>query len=102
MGIGLDNIPQCVKLDAIILIIADRNESKRDAAKADILKFNPASKTQVEVWILDKESIEMVTAFEKRFKGSPRLNFAILNVAVFKFDCSGIHIQHSSLAVLTV
>ncbi len=46
------------------LIIAVRNESKRDAVKADIVKSTPPSKTQVVVWNPDQESMNTMTAFE--------------------------------------
>lgn len=45
----------------MILIVAVRNESKTDAAKADLLKSTPTFKAQGEVWNLDKESIKTVT-----------------------------------------
>jgi retinol dehydrogenase-12 len=87
-GIGLEAARQCVKLDANILILAVRSISKGEAAKADILQTNTASKTQVEVWNLDQESVKSVTAFGKRVQGLPRLDVAILNAAIFKFEYS--------------
>jgi NAD(P)-dependent dehydrogenase (short-subunit alcohol dehydrogenase family) len=87
-GIGLEAARQCVKLDANILILAVRSISKGEAAKADILQTNTASKTQVEVWNLDQESVKSVTTFGKRVQGLPRLDVVILNAAIFKFEYS--------------
>jgi NAD(P)-dependent dehydrogenase (short-subunit alcohol dehydrogenase family) len=110
-GIRLEAARQCVKLDASILILAVRNVPKGETAKADILKSNPTSRTQVEVWNLDQESIKSVIAFGKRVQRLPRLDVAILNAAVFKFDWStspetsfesSLQINHLSTAILTL
>jgi retinol dehydrogenase-12 len=110
-GMGLEVARQCVKLDASILILAVRNVPKGETAKADILKSNPTSRTQVEVWNLDQESIKSVIAFGKRVQRLPRLDVAILNAAVFKFDWStspetgfepSLQVNHLSTAPLTL
>lgn len=110
-GIGLEAARQCVKLDANILILAVRSISKGQAAKADILKSYTTSKTQVEVWDLDQESIKSVTAFGKRVQALPRLDVVILNAAIFKFDWltspetgleSSLQVNHISTALLTL
>jgi retinol dehydrogenase 12 len=110
-GIGLEAARQCVKLGSNILILAVRNISKGEAAKADILKTNPAAKTQVEVWKLDQESIKSVIAFGTRVQELPRLDVAILNAAIFKFDWSmpaetdfeaSLQVNHLSSALLTL
>jgi hypothetical protein len=81
-------LPDNVKVDANNLIFAVRSIFKGKAAKADILKSNPASKTRVEVWNLNQGFIKSVNAFGKRIQGLPRLGFAILNAEIFKFDWS--------------
>jgi retinol dehydrogenase 12 len=110
-GIGLEAARQCVKLGANILILAVRNPSKGEAAKADILKSNPESKTQVEVWNVDQESFESVIAFGKRVQELQRLDVAILNAALFKFEWStspstgiesSLQVNHLSTALLTL
>jgi len=110
-GIGLEAARQCVRLDAAILILAVRSISKGEAAKADILKTNPTSVTQVEVWNLDQESIKSVIAFGERVQGLPRLDVAVLNTAIFKFDWSvapetnyesSLQVNHLSTALLTL
>ena len=110
-GIGLEAARQCVRLDAAILILAVRNVSKGEAAKADILKTNPDSTTRVEVWSLDQESVKSVTAFGERVQGLSRLDIAVLNAAIFKFDWSvasetnfesSLQVNHLSTALLTL
>jgi NAD(P)-dependent dehydrogenase (short-subunit alcohol dehydrogenase family) len=110
-GIGLEAARQCVKLEADILILAVRSISKGEAAKTDILKTNPSSHTRVEVWNLDQESIKSVNAFGKRVQTLPRLDVAILNAAVFKFDWStspetgfetSLQVNHLSTSLLTL
>jgi len=81
----LEAARQYVKLRANFLILAVRNTSKGEAAKADILKPNPMAITQVEVWNLDQEPFESVIAFRKHVQELPRLDVAILNAALFKF-----------------
>ncbi|KAH8782212.1 hypothetical protein BGZ57DRAFT_759079, partial [Hyaloscypha finlandica] len=100
-----------VKVDANNLTFAVRNIFKRKAAKADILKFNSASKTRVEVWNLNQEFIKSVNAFGKRIQGLRRLGVAISNAALFKFDWStspetsvesSLQCNHLSTALLTL
>lgn len=65
-GIGLEAARQCVRLGGATLILAVRTIAKGEEAKADILKTNPMSKTDVQVWALELESFESVLAFGKR------------------------------------
>jgi retinol dehydrogenase-12 len=83
-AIGLEVARQYVKLRANFLILAVRNTSKGEAAKADI-KSNPMAITQAEVWNLDQGPFESVIAFRKHVQELPRLDVAILNAALFKF-----------------
>ncbi|KAF4628865.1 hypothetical protein G7Y89_g9290 [Cudoniella acicularis] len=85
-GIRLEAARQCVKLEADKLILAVRSISKGKAARTDILKSLSSSKYDVEVWMLDLESFDSVLAFGKRATDLPRLDVAILNAGVFKFD----------------
>lgn len=87
-GIGLEAARQCSKLEAELVILAVRTVSKGEDAKASILKSNPSSSTRLEIWELDLESFKSVLAFGKRAGALRRLDIAILNAGVFKFEWS--------------
>jgi retinol dehydrogenase-12 len=60
------------------LIIGVRTVSKGEAAKAAILKSNPSSKTDIDVWLLEMESFDSVLAFGKRAQElEGRMNLAL-------------------------
>lgn len=77
-GIGLEAARQCVRLRAKTLILAVRSSAKGEAAKKDILSTSSGSVTQVEVWILDMESIESVLAFGDRASKLPSESISFL------------------------
>ncbi|PVH76571.1 putative 3-oxoacyl-reductase [Cadophora sp. DSE1049] len=110
-GIGLEAARQCVYLNAATLILAVRSASKGEDAKADILKSNPNSTTNVEVWLLDLESFESVLAFGKRAQSLPRLDVAMLNAGAFRFEWttspstafeSSLQVNHLSTGLLSL
>ncbi|RDL30819.1 uncharacterized protein BP5553_10164 [Venustampulla echinocandica] len=109
-GIGLEAARQCVRLDASLVILAVRSKDKGEAAKEDILKSNSGSQSLVEVWLLDLESFKSVIAFGKRAQELPRLDVAMLNAGVFKFEWgtspagveSSLQTNHLSTALLSL
>ena len=110
-GIGLEAARQCVSLSAKLIILAVRTMAKGEAAKKDILATNPTSKSEVQIWELDMESFESVTAFGKRTQTLPQLDIAMLNAGVFKTEWttspssgieSSLQVNHLSTALLSV
>jgi NAD(P)-dependent dehydrogenase (short-subunit alcohol dehydrogenase family) len=110
-GIGLEAARQCVKLSAEVVILAVRTTSKGEAAKADILASNPSSNSQVEIWQLDMESFDSVLAFGERAQSLPRLDIALLNAGIFKFEWttspssgieSSLQVNHICTALLSL
>ncbi|KAG9236694.1 hypothetical protein BJ875DRAFT_482001 [Amylocarpus encephaloides] len=67
-GIGLEAARQCVGLEAEKVILA------------------PTANTEIEIWILDMESFDSVMRFGQRANALPKLDVAILNAGVFKFE----------------
>jgi retinol dehydrogenase-12 len=110
-GIVLEAARQWVRLGAALVIFAVRSLPKGKAAKADVLKTNPGSKTKVELWQLDMESYNSVLAFGKHAQELPRLDIAMLNAACFKYEFeaspstgneSSMQVNHLSTALLSL
>jgi len=100
-----------VKMSAKVIVLAVRTISKGEAAKADILASNPASETEVRIWELDMESFESVLTFGRMAQSLPRLDIAMLNAGVFKFEWttshssgieSSLQVNHLSTALLSL
>jgi retinol dehydrogenase-12 len=100
-----------VRLGAAPVVFAVRSLPKGEAAKADILKTNPTSKTKVELWHLDMESYDSVLAFGKLAQELPRLDIAMLSAACFKYEFetspstgneSSMQVNHLSTALLSL
>lgn len=85
VGLGLEASRQLLDLGLTHLILAVRDETKGQAAKEALLQ-NTARNVTINVWKLDMSSYESVTAFAKRCQSLPRIDFAILNAGVFKFN----------------
>ena len=85
-GLGLAAARQCVGLGAERVILAVRTMSNGEAAKASIQKSHPSSATEIDVWNLDLQSFDSVLSVGNRAAGLPRLDIALLNSGVFKFE----------------
>ena len=83
IGLGLEACRQLLDLGLSHLILAVRNKSKGNDARVSLSSQAPSA--QIEVWELDMNSYDSVTAFTQRCAGLPRLDFAILNAGVFKY-----------------
>ncbi|KAH8159955.1 hypothetical protein CIB48_g8288 [Xylaria polymorpha] len=80
-GLGLECARQLLQLGLDTLILAVRDETKGAAARETL---RTVSKATIEVWKLDLEQYDSVTAFVERAKTLPRLDFTVLNAGVFK------------------
>ncbi|XP_014555051.1 hypothetical protein COCVIDRAFT_103420 [Bipolaris victoriae FI3] len=83
-GLGLEAARQLLQLDLTRLILAIRLEAKGNLA-AEALR-NEFPYARVEVWILDMEDPESISAFATRCQALCRLDIAILNVGVQNKD----------------
>lgn len=79
-GLGFEAGRQLLQLDLSRLIMATRSQTKGDVA-AGVLR-NEFPSAQIEVWILDMENYESITAFAKKCTSLGRIDIAILNAAV--------------------
>ncbi|KAK6355989.1 hypothetical protein TWF718_000363 [Orbilia javanica] len=82
-GVGLEAARHCVRLNAAHVIIAVRTLSKGEAAKEDILKSQPESKTTVSLYSVDYSSFASVREFaEKVTKEVAKIDIVILNAGI--------------------
>ena len=82
VGLGLEACQQLLNLGLGHLILAIRNKNKGNDARVSLSSQAPDA--HIEVWELDMNSYDSVTAFTQRCAGLPRLDFAILNAGVLK------------------
>ncbi|RYP68437.1 hypothetical protein DL771_006701 [Monosporascus sp. 5C6A] len=84
-GIGLECARQLLDLGTSKLIIAVRDESRGQTARANLLsgRSAPPDKT-VEVWKLDLQSYDSIAAFVERTKSLERLDIVVLNAGIMK------------------
>ena len=83
IGLGLDACRQLLELGLSHLILAVRSTSKGNDARISLARQTPGAK--IEVWELDLNKYDSITAFTQRCSNLPRLDFVILNAGVFKF-----------------
>jgi NAD(P)-dependent dehydrogenase (short-subunit alcohol dehydrogenase family) len=84
-GLGLEAARQLLQLDLSRLILAVRSQAKGDAAAETLRNEFPIA--QVEVWILDMEDFESVSAFAMKGQTLGRIDIIILNAGVQNKDC---------------
>ena len=109
-GLGLATARKCVGLGAERVILAVRSMAKGDTAKTSIQQSHPSSLTKIDVWDVDLQSFESVLAIGKRAATLPRLDVALLNAGVFKFEWStstngfetGLQVNHLATALLAL
>ncbi|KAI0163524.1 hypothetical protein BJ166DRAFT_526572 [Pestalotiopsis sp. NC0098] len=84
-GIGLETSRQLLDLGLSRLIIAVRSQSRGEAARDNLLAGRDAEKHVVEVWSLDLEIYESITAFARRANEElDRLDILVNNAGVMK------------------
>ncbi|KAM3515946.1 hypothetical protein MY11210_000486 [Beauveria gryllotalpidicola] len=81
-GIGLEVARQFLGLGLSKLVIGARNAEKAQAAVADLQK-SCNGKATIESWPLDLASYDSVVAFAKRAESLERIDYAVLNAAMF-------------------
>ncbi|KAK6544829.1 hypothetical protein TWF694_001511 [Orbilia ellipsospora] len=82
-GVGLEAARHCVRLNAENLIITTRTIAKGEAAKENLLKSNPESKTNISVYTANYSSFASIKAFaDKLVSEVPKLDIVILNAGI--------------------
>ncbi|KAI0168922.1 NAD(P)-binding protein [Hypoxylon sp. FL1284] len=79
-GLGFEAARQLLELGLSRLVMGVRSQARGDAAAAKLRKEFPGS--VVEVWLLDMESYDSVSAFASRCETLPRIDVAILNAGL--------------------
>jgi len=110
-SIGLEAARQCVRLDVDTIILPFSTLLEGQSAKDEILRSQPATKTKIEIWNLDLESLDSVISFGKSIQSLPRLDVAMLNAGVVDFDRTvftlsevepALQVNHLSTALLSL
>ncbi|KAI1328003.1 NAD(P)-binding protein [Xylariaceae sp. FL0255] len=82
VGLGFETAQELALHGVSHLILAVRDISKGETAKAAILKNPKVPAISIEVWKLDQESWPSIVAFGERAAALPRLDMALLNAGV--------------------
>lgn len=85
-GIGLECARQLLGLGTSRLILAVRNETQGESAKALLLAGGQFDDRTIEVWKLDLESYESIASFADRANALDRLDIAVLNAGIMQQD----------------
>jgi retinol dehydrogenase-12 len=93
IGLGLEAARHISLLNASLIILAVRNLSKGAAAKQNILQSTNRPLSSIEVWELDLQSYESVTAFAAKANQLKRLDGVLENAGIMtaKFNLVGGH-----------
>ncbi|KAH9890256.1 hypothetical protein F4778DRAFT_753132 [Xylariomycetidae sp. FL2044] len=83
-GVGLECARQLVELGVSKLILAVRDESKGDLARAQLSSRTDTTNLSIEVWKLDYLSYESITSFVERARSLDRLDIVILNAGIYR------------------
>lgn len=82
VGLGFEAVRKLVQHKISRVILAIRSVRNGEAAKTKLQEEYP--KCVIEVWELDQNSFESITAFQRRAEGLDRLDIVILNAGVMK------------------
>lgn len=85
-GLGLEAARQLLDLGISHLILAVRDETKGQAAKAQLSQTTKNKSSTIEVWHLDMASYDSVQSFAKQCSTLPRIDYVILNAGVQNFE----------------
>ncbi|KAI0122732.1 NAD(P)-binding protein [Daldinia grandis] len=84
VGLGFETAKQLASRGLARLILAVRDVSKGEIAKAAISRENP--KCQIEVWQLDQDSWDSMTAFARKAQSLERLDILLLNAGMKRLE----------------
>lgn len=83
-GLGYEAAKQLLGLGLTKLILAVRSKERGEEARGKLVALHPD--VEILVWIVDMASYESMEDFVARCDTLPRLDFAILNAGVVKFE----------------
>ncbi|KAF7960487.1 hypothetical protein EAE96_000167 [Botrytis aclada] len=81
-GLGLEAARHVSRLNARLLILAVRSQSKGEAAKASILASTGRPESSIEVWSLDMQSVSSIQAFSSKVDKLPRVDAVLANAGI--------------------
>lgn len=85
-GLGYEAAKQLLELGINTLILAVRSLERGAEARERLLASSSYPEAEILVWQLDMCSYDSIQAFVARCQDLPRLDFALLNAGVVKFD----------------
>lgn len=85
-GLGLEAARHLSHLNASLIILAVRNVSKGEAAKASILSTSHRPKSSIEVWSLDMTSTHSIKKFAERASKLNRLDGVVENAGMMTME----------------
>ncbi|KAI1660723.1 NAD(P)-binding protein [Daldinia decipiens] len=108
VGLGFEAAKQLASRGLARLILAVRDISKGEVAKAAISRENP--KCQIEVWQLDQDSWDSMSAFARKAQSLDRLDILLLNAGMKRLEYTRspaghethIQVNHLSTALLSL
>jgi retinol dehydrogenase-12 len=101
VGMGLEAARHFVRLDAAKVILAVRNLSKGEAAKASI-EASEKRLNVVDVWELDLAKYASVKAFAARAQKLERLDVVIENAGIYTFEFNQAEENEATITVNVV
>ncbi|TGO40916.1 hypothetical protein BHYA_0029g00250 [Botrytis hyacinthi] len=81
-GLGLEAARHVSRLNAHLLILAVRSQSRGQAAKASILASTGRPESSIEVWSLDMQSPSSIQAFCAKANQLPRVDAVLANAGI--------------------
>jgi NAD(P)-dependent dehydrogenase (short-subunit alcohol dehydrogenase family) len=111
IGLGLECARQLLDLGLSKLILAVRDESKGETARAALLKDRNLDAPAIQVWKLDLFSYNSVAEFAERASNLEHLDIAMLNAGVYKVELTinpetgfeeDVQVNYLSTALLTL
>lgn len=81
-GLGLEAAQHLSRLNATLIILAVRNQSKGEAAKKTSLESTHRPENSIEVWDLDMQSYDSIKAFYTRASTLSRLDAVLKNSGI--------------------
>lgn len=101
VGLGKEAARHFTRLGASSVILGVRNLEKGNIAKEDIERTTKR-KDVVQVWEVDMASYSSVKKFAKRVEGLHRLDIALLNAGIAKYQWSTAEDNESTITVNVV
>jgi NAD(P)-dependent dehydrogenase (short-subunit alcohol dehydrogenase family) len=96
VGLGFEAAKELASHKPSKLILAVRDTAKGENAKAEILKGTGTAGVGLEIWKLDYESYDSIIAFGKRVQALDRLDYALLNAGLKKYEYSTSETGHET------